>query len=231
MHTALTRTRPTRRSCVLRLALADWLHRRLRRGGLPINEHQPAWLLHHHRRQVALLRSRLRVQLTESEPAAAETVKESEQLRLLRRLLKRAQRLSDEHDAAEARMSLKLSWLMKERAEQAGRRLQLSATERSMTVVRVARLDGDYRLQLQQLAGLERRLRLLKEQSVNIQRASDASEEEDTAEVDALAVRVLGMCTEDGDRYWLFRAGLQNKLAELGNSTDGRWHRGYCCIM
>jgi len=34
MHAALTRTQPTRRSCELRLALADWLHRRLMRGGL-----------------------------------------------------------------------------------------------------------------------------------------------------------------------------------------------------
>ena len=34
MYAALTRTQPTQRSCEVRLALAEWLHRRLRRAKL-----------------------------------------------------------------------------------------------------------------------------------------------------------------------------------------------------
>ena len=64
MHTALTRTQPTRRSCELRLALADWLHRRLNRE-LPVDGSlHPDWLLRHYRQQVALLRSTLAEQLS-----------------------------------------------------------------------------------------------------------------------------------------------------------------------
>jgi len=77
MCTALTRTQPTQLSCEVRLALADWLHRRLRRGKLrtgvdpsgPI--HYPKSLLRRYRMQVALLRSTLQHQL--SELAAATT--------------------------------------------------------------------------------------------------------------------------------------------------------------
>ena len=48
MHTALTRTQPTRRSCETRLALADWLHGRLSRDGPPVDESlQLDWLLRH----------------------------------------------------------------------------------------------------------------------------------------------------------------------------------------
>ena len=65
MQAALTRTQPTRRSCESRLALADWLHRRLRRGGLRTGSHaHPSGLLRHHRQQVALLRATLQQQLT-----------------------------------------------------------------------------------------------------------------------------------------------------------------------
>ena len=38
MRAALTRTQPTQRSCEVRLALADWLHRRLRRAKLHTND-------------------------------------------------------------------------------------------------------------------------------------------------------------------------------------------------
>ena len=66
LRVALTRTQPTQNSCEMRLALADWLHRRLRRGGLHTDEHdQPAWLLRHYRRQVAEVRCVLRAQLSE----------------------------------------------------------------------------------------------------------------------------------------------------------------------
>jgi len=71
MRTALTRTQPTERSCRVRLALADWLHRRLRRGGLFSDDHvlnyisrHPRTLLFHYRLQVALLRRTLHSQLT-----------------------------------------------------------------------------------------------------------------------------------------------------------------------
>ena len=39
MCAALARTQPSQRSCEVRLALADWLHRRLRRGGLLTDDH------------------------------------------------------------------------------------------------------------------------------------------------------------------------------------------------
>ena len=66
LRTALARTQPTRRSCETRLALADWLHRRVRRAKLPT---EPLSCFHtlsglrHCRRQVALLRSTLLQQL------------------------------------------------------------------------------------------------------------------------------------------------------------------------
>ena len=70
LHTALTRTQPTQRSCEVRLALAEWLHRRLRRGRLHTDDHSsspdhPKSHLRKHRQLVALLRSTLRQQLTE----------------------------------------------------------------------------------------------------------------------------------------------------------------------
>jgi len=74
MRTALTRTQPTEQSCRVRLALADWLHRRLRRGGLLTDDlvawansvpRHPKSLLRHYRMQVALLRSTLQRQLDE----------------------------------------------------------------------------------------------------------------------------------------------------------------------
>ena len=64
MQAALTRTQPTRRSCEVRLALADLLHRRLMRSGLRTNNRElPAWLLRHHRRKLAWLRAGLHKQL------------------------------------------------------------------------------------------------------------------------------------------------------------------------
>ena len=72
MLSALTRTRPSRRSCEVRLALAEWLHRRLRRGGLHTNQwvHEHYLyaysLLHRFRLQVALLRSILPRQLSDA---------------------------------------------------------------------------------------------------------------------------------------------------------------------
>ena len=70
MCAALTRTQPSQLSCEMRLALADWLHRRLRRGKLRADENaswfnHPKLLLHRYRMQVALLRSTLQRQLNE----------------------------------------------------------------------------------------------------------------------------------------------------------------------
>ena len=60
MHVALTRAQPIRRSCEVRLALTDWLHRRLRRGGLHTDRDARSFvsssrLLEH--RRIALARS------------------------------------------------------------------------------------------------------------------------------------------------------------------------------
>jgi len=85
MHTALTRTQPSRRGCKWRLLLAEWLHRRLRRGKLHIDKQQTKWLLRHYRRRVALLRSTLWQQLSEltvNTAAAAEEAR-TDQLELL----------------------------------------------------------------------------------------------------------------------------------------------------
>ena len=78
MRAALTRTQPSRRSCEVRLALADWLHRRLQRGGLySENEHvevstDSRSILRCHCLLSILLRTTLQHQL--SEFVAAHTV-------------------------------------------------------------------------------------------------------------------------------------------------------------
>ena len=68
MRTALTRTQPTQRSCEVKLALAEWLRRRLRRGKLYTDDQEgrpryPKSRLRRYRVQVALLRYTLRQQL------------------------------------------------------------------------------------------------------------------------------------------------------------------------
>ena len=70
----LTRTQPSQHSCEARLALAEWLHRRLRRGGLYISKkhyqtHKSMLLCY--RMQVAALRCILRRQLSELVAAPA----------------------------------------------------------------------------------------------------------------------------------------------------------------
>ena len=65
MRAALTRTQPTQRSCEVRLALAEWLHRRLRRAKLHTNRRShPKSLLR------CMLRQQLR-EFTTAIPAAA----------------------------------------------------------------------------------------------------------------------------------------------------------------
>ena len=72
MRTALTRTQPTQRSCEVRLELADWLHRRLRRDKLNTDDGprpppcHPKSLLLFYRMLLVLLRSTLMQQLCES---------------------------------------------------------------------------------------------------------------------------------------------------------------------
>jgi len=94
MQTALTRTQPTEHSCEVRLALAGWLHRRLRRvklrtDGYGLDPDRPAALsqLHFFLAQVALLRSTLRRQLGEVTVAvaAAELTEASEPRRMNKR--------------------------------------------------------------------------------------------------------------------------------------------------
>ena len=76
MHAALTRTQPTQRSCEVRLALADWLHRRLRRAKLHVNEDGHAhmtYFISQMRRwcdKVAVIRCTLRQQRTELSAAS-----------------------------------------------------------------------------------------------------------------------------------------------------------------
>ena len=70
LRTALTRTQPTQRSCEVRLALADWLSRRLRRDrlftddGRLTSRHSVSQLLQY-RMLLVLVRSTLRQQLIE----------------------------------------------------------------------------------------------------------------------------------------------------------------------
>ena len=71
MRTALTRTQPTQRSCEVRLELAEWLYRRLRRAKLHTDDRwsRPEYSrarLRHYRLLVALLRCTLRQQLREA---------------------------------------------------------------------------------------------------------------------------------------------------------------------
>jgi len=66
IRTKLTRTRPTRRSCEIRLALAEWLHRRLRRARLHTDDQYCLmWMLRHYRNQLSVLRRTLQMQLSE----------------------------------------------------------------------------------------------------------------------------------------------------------------------
>ena len=70
MRSLLTRTQLTQQSCEVRLALVDWLHRRLRRKRLRTGERQPYpahfnSLLRRYQLQVAVLRNSLKHQLNE----------------------------------------------------------------------------------------------------------------------------------------------------------------------
>ena len=89
INKALTRTEPTQRSCEVRLALADWLHRRLRRGKLRTDDHStnathPKRLLRSCRKHVALLRCMLRRQLSELKEATVSAAQASETVQLER---------------------------------------------------------------------------------------------------------------------------------------------------
>ena len=72
---AVTRTHPTQRSCEVRLALADWLHRHLQRDSLDtnaLNNNQFVSMLRRWRALVAHLRSTLQHQLSELSEVIAE---------------------------------------------------------------------------------------------------------------------------------------------------------------
>ena len=79
MRAALIRTQPAQRSCEVRLALADWLHRRLRSSRLctddsKVRPRYPRSLLRRYRLPVALLRSMLQRQLSEAASIATDAV-------------------------------------------------------------------------------------------------------------------------------------------------------------
>ena len=65
MQAALTRTQPSKHSCEMRLAIADWLHRQLRRGKLHTNNGSRSSKSRSrgYRTQLALLRYMLHQQL------------------------------------------------------------------------------------------------------------------------------------------------------------------------
>ena len=66
LDAALKRTQPTRRSCELRLALADWLPRCLQCGNLrQATQHRPDMLMYEYCKQVASLRRTLQQQLSD----------------------------------------------------------------------------------------------------------------------------------------------------------------------
>ena len=74
MSELLVRTHPTRRSCEVRLELAEWLHRRLRRGGLNTDKPlKPELQLRAFRYLVFLLRRTLQQQLAQIATTAQST--------------------------------------------------------------------------------------------------------------------------------------------------------------
>ena len=102
MRVALTRTQPSQRSCRVRLALAEWLHRRLRRSRLRIEDQaslpQYSKSLLLYRMQVALLRCTLRQQLSELTWATAAT--SADKPRLLRARCRCTEQRSNPPEAA-----------------------------------------------------------------------------------------------------------------------------------
>ena len=146
INKALTRTEPTQRSCEVRLALADWLHRRLRRGKLRTDDHStnathPKWLLRSCRKHVALLRSTLRQQLSELKEATLSAVQRSEtnQLNRLKRLEEELGRSKNLYASASDHLQQCGRWhthqrLLKPKLGMIERGILVAGVERSMEV-------------------------------------------------------------------------------------------------
>ena len=185
LHAALTRTQPTQRSCEMRLALADWLHRRLRRGGLRTDDHSsdpahPKWLLRSCRRQVALVRSTLRQQLSELISSAATAVGESalrvennseaDQLEQLLQQCRHAltQRETDLDDIS-LQLSHQCSRLSQRRKQLAETGTQHGELQRSIAASKTASLEAEIAAQRQREQTLQMETRWLTERVEHLQ--------------------------------------------------------------
>ena len=214
MQTALSRTQPTRRSCETRLALARWLHRRLRRGGLHISgQQQSMWLLRHYRRQVALLHRVLRWQLDEL--AAAEAVRAAEgaldePLSRLQQLYEQLRERQSAHANAvlrRIRVSSELKAMQKQLDERHDR---MGATEHSLLTIHIARMAQEVGAQRLVADELDLRMQLLTRQAVGMLRAETAVQEQVDAQFEALLAQVLR--SDMHHRQWM--------QEEMKKSTD-----------
>lgn len=190
MQAALCRTRPTRRSCETRMALADWLHRRLRRGRPHTNSHQPAWLLHHYRQRVALLRSTLHHQLSELSAlgaVAAEDAGAGERLQQTVEQLR--ERLAACRDAMEH-----VDMMSHERQRLVERDYRMNSTERRITAVRLAALESNIEAQRQKATELNVRVQWLMERVLGLQQQQAVGARQEQKH--ALAVLVAQVADE-----------------------------------
>ena len=142
----LNSEQPTRRSCETRLALADWLHRRLKRGWQHTDHRFTCWLCNF-RQHLALLRSTVRRQLSELRVAAAgeadEDTGESKRLDMQQRFAGRrhaVQHLALLHDTRK-----RMDWWHE----------QLSAEERGGLADKRARLERQSEAQQRRVTELD----------------------------------------------------------------------------
>ena len=220
MQAALTRTQPTRRSCKTRLALADWLHRRLGRGGLPTNtDNHPAWLLRHYRAQVALLRSTLQRQLS---GLATLTTSTSEEIRRSERV----DELQLIHFELQHRWTAcwlavdRIASLSKEQQEVAERLAGMSAAELSIAALTQTRLERDVEAQQQRASDMDSRQWELMEQVEAMLQVSDGEGEVVGAEFEALLAELL---EENGHHQpWIDKALGPRKRTSWKSATTPR---------
>ena len=223
MRVALCRTQPTRRSCETRLALADWLHKRLRRGGLRTDGDQPTWLLAHYRRQLAVLRSTLRGHLSQLQPlpsilSDASTslsvenvfvgdshkrlwaeVGERERAERLQQLCERLRLRNREWRKAEHQEHVSRVEMRHVQRQLAAPLDQVTATQRSMAAFRLVRLGRDAEAQREKAAELNRQVRWLTDQVRSLQLALQAILKDGELKY---AV-VLASVTKSHDLFWM----------------------------
>ena len=171
LQSALTRMRPTRRSCETRLALADWLHRRLRRSSLYTDHHhQPAWLLRRYRKQVAQIRFTLQRQLSELTEAtlasgigaalSCEDESDSMRLKQLQQLLHQRKK---QHNLAVQKLGMRKIELEDDR-KLSDTQSEQSLAERSAAAVEIAGLERTTEVLRQKEIALQMRVCTLEEQ-------------------------------------------------------------------